>query len=209
MEGILDRSSTADSIERHYAHRRRDPGPRAYAPKTRRAEYEKAVDRAATWLMKAQPSMTDERALQLLGLTWAGVKPGHDVMRKRARELLAEQRSDGGWAQLPSLTSDAYATGQALVALKEAGALRVSDAAYTRGVRLLLNTQTRTWLWYVKSRPIAFQPYFESDFPHGADRVDLRRGDQLGRDGPCASRPVRSPGSPGEIYIARPASEPK
>ncbi len=143
---------------------------RAYAPKTRRAEYEKAVDRAATWLMKAQPSMTDERALQLLGLTWAGVKPGHDVMRKRARELLAEQRSDGGWAQLPSLTSDAYATGQALVALKEAGALRVSDAAYTRGVQFLLNTQLEDGSWYVKSRAIAFQPYFESDFPHGADQ---------------------------------------
>ena len=114
--------------------------------------------------------MTDERALQLLGLTWAGVKPGHDVMRKRARELLAEQRSDGGWAQLPSLTSDAYATGQALVALKEAGALRVSDAAYTRGVQFLLNTQLEDGSWYVKSRAIAFQPYFESDFPHGADQ---------------------------------------
>jgi hypothetical protein len=143
---------------------------RAYAPKTRRAEYEKAVDRAATWLMKAQPSMTDERALQLLGLTWAGVKPGHDVIGKRARELLAEQRSDGGWAQLPSLTSDAYATGQALVALKEAGALRVGDAAYTRGVQFLLNTQLEDGSWYVKSRAIAFQPYFESDFPHGADQ---------------------------------------
>jgi Ankyrin repeat len=142
---------------------------RVYAPKARRIEYEKAVDRAATWLMKAEPKMTDERALQLLGLTWAGVR-GHNVVRQRARELLAEQRSDGGWAQLPSLASDAYATGQALVALKEAGGLRVTDAAYARGVRFLLNSQLGDGSWYVKTRAIPFQPYFESDFPHGVDQ---------------------------------------
>ena len=143
---------------------------RVYAPKARRAEYEKAVDHAVAWLMKAQPRMTDERALQLLGLAWAGVKPGQDVVRQRARELVAEQRPDGGWAQLPSLASDAYATGQALVALKEAGALRATDAAYTRGVQFLMNTQLEDGSWYVKTRSIPIQPYFESDFPHGPDQ---------------------------------------
>ena len=143
---------------------------RVYGPRARRAEYEKAIERGATWLMTVQPHMTDERALQLLGLTWAGVKPGHDVVRKRAQELLAEQRPDGGWAQLPSLSSDAYATGQALVALKEAGALRVTDAAYARGVQFLMKTQLADGSWYVKTRAITFQPYFESDFPHGADQ---------------------------------------
>jgi hypothetical protein len=47
--------------------------------------------------------------------------------------LLHAQRSDGGWAQIAALTSDAYATGQALVAVKEAGVVTPFDAAYKRG----------------------------------------------------------------------------
>ena len=85
-------------------------------------------------------------------------------------KLMAEQRSDGGWAQLPTLTSDAYATGQALVALKTTGALKAGDAAYRRGVQFLLKTQMEDGSWYVRSRSIPFQPYFESDFPYGADQ---------------------------------------
>jgi hypothetical protein len=120
--------------------------------------------------MNAQPKTTDERALQLLGLKWAGVNANHEVIRRAVRELLAEQRSDGGWAQLSSLASDAYATGQALVALNQSGALGVPDTVYKRGVQFLLNTQLGDGSWYVKSRSIPFQPYFESDFPHGHDQ---------------------------------------
>ena len=68
------------------------------------------------------------------------------------------------------MTSDAYATGQALVALAESGAVRTSDAAYTRGVQFLLTTQFADGSWFVKSRAIPFQPYFESGFPYGHDQ---------------------------------------
>ena len=96
---------------------------------------------------------------------------GHgDPPRKAARDLLREQRTDGGWGELPSLASDAYATGQALVALKEAGALAATDPAYQRGVEFLLSTQLEDGSWYVRSRSIPFQPYFESGFPHGHDQ---------------------------------------
>src|SRR5262249_47121505 len=37
-----------------------------YAPKSRRAEYERAIRRAVDWLMQAPATSTDERALQLL-----------------------------------------------------------------------------------------------------------------------------------------------
>ena len=139
-----------------------------YGPKTRRPEYEKAVRAAATWLTKAQPKTTEERAFQLLGLEWAG--GDEESVHKAARGLMAEQRADGGWAQLPTLASDAYATGQALVALHESGILPVADAAYQRGVHFLLNTQLEDGSWYVKSRAIPVQPYFESDFPYGHDQ---------------------------------------
>lgn len=139
-----------------------------YAPKARRGEYEKAVWRAADWLRTARPKTTADRAFQLIGLRWAG--DNKVTLQKAARELLAEQRADGGWGQLSSLASDAYATGQALVALLESGALAVTDPAYKRGGEYLLSTQLEDGSWYVRSRAIAFQPYFESGFPHGHDQ---------------------------------------
>jgi ankyrin repeat protein len=141
-----------------------------YAPRALRAEYEKAIRRATEWLMSARPRTTDERALQLLGLGWGGVNVSHRTIRTAAEALIAEQRTDGGWAQLPTLASDAYATGQALVALQEAGGLPTGDPVYRRGVQFLLNTQLEDGSWYVKTRSLAFQPYFESGFPHGPDQ---------------------------------------
>lgn len=139
-----------------------------YAPKTHRAEYEKAVQLAADWLKKAQPKTTEDRAFQLLGLAWAGAEK--DAIRKAARELLAEQRADGGWGQLPSLASDAYATGQAMAALTEAGAMATTDLVSKRGIQFLMESQLEDGSWHVKSRCIPFQPYFESGFPHGHDQ---------------------------------------
>jgi squalene cyclase len=140
----------------------------AFAPKTLRAEYDKSIQLAGSWLAKAQPTTTEDRAFQLLGLVWVGANK--EIIGKAGKELIAAQRPDGGWGQLSSLASDSYATGQALVALKECGALTVSGAAYKRGTQFLLNTQLEDGSWYVKSRALPFQPYFESDFPHGPDQ---------------------------------------
>ncbi len=138
-----------------------------YGPKAQRATYEAAVKRATAWLMRAQPRTTQERAFQLLGLGWAGVDARDEIVKKAVRDLIREQRPDGGWAQLPSLASDAYATGQALVALRQAGAVSMSDPSCKRGIEFLLKTQLEDGSWYVKSRAIPIQPYFESGFPHG------------------------------------------
>lgn len=141
-----------------------------YAPRAQRAKYEWAVKRAADWLRNAQPETTQDRTYQLLGLGWAGVKANNEIIRKAVREFLAQQRSDGGWAQIPALTSDAYATGQALVALKQAGALPSTDPAYKRGIEFLMKTQLEDGSWYVKTRAIPLQPFFESGFPYGPDQ---------------------------------------
>jgi hypothetical protein len=140
-----------------------------YAPRARRNEYEQAIERAREWLKQAPAATTQDRAFQLLGLRWAG-EDRETLRRNAARDLLREQRTDGGWGVLPSLASDAFATGQALVALKEAGALAATDPAYRRGVEFLLSTQLEDGSWYLRSRSIPFQPYFESGFPHGHDQ---------------------------------------
>jgi hypothetical protein len=138
-----------------------------YAIPARRAEFESRVARAAAWLAAQSPRSTEDRVMQLLGLKWAGT---HGAERtKRTRELTAAQREDGGWAQTPYLASDAYATGQALFALGEMG-VPPNDPALQRGAGFLLRTQQDDGSWYVKSRAMKIQPYFESGFPHGHDQ---------------------------------------
>jgi len=138
-----------------------------YAPKAYQQEYVDAVERARNWLAKAKAETTEEQAFRVLGLSWA--QAGRSLVDSAARGLLAAQRGDGGWAQLQTMTSDAYATGEALVALEEAG-FGMSDAAFRRGAEFLLRTQLEDGSWYVKSRAEPIQAYFESGFPHRADQ---------------------------------------
>jgi ankyrin repeat protein len=139
-----------------------------YAPKTLRASSLAAMDRAAAWLGAAEARTTEERVFQLLGLKWAHAETSR--VERAARGLVTMQRGDGGWSQLPTLESDAYATGQALFALVETGMRSANDAVYRRGAAFLLSTQTPQGAWWVQSRAIPVQPYFETGFPFGRDQ---------------------------------------
>lgn len=136
-----------------------------YAAKGLRAEVETRVQRAGEWLAKTAPRNNEDRAFQLLGLGWA--KANKQSLQKMTQALLAEQRKDGGWGQHLTMESDAYATGQALVALHQAGGLPVTDRAYQRGVQYLLTNQAADGSWLVLTRAFPFQKYFESGFPYG------------------------------------------
>jgi hypothetical protein len=83
--------------------------------------------------------------------------------------VLARQRPDGGWAQVPTMTSDAYATGQALFALRSAG-VPADAPALQRASAFLLRTQLDDGSWFVRSRAFGFQAYFDTGFPHGRDQ---------------------------------------
>jgi hypothetical protein len=139
-----------------------------YAPKRGRPEFDAAIARAATWLRRQQPRLTEERAYQLLGFGWTHASKA--TIQAAAKALIGGQRPDGGWSQLPTLQSDAYATGEALVALEQSGAVTASDPAYKKGVAFLMKTQLADGSWFVTSRAIAIQPFFESGFPHGHDQ---------------------------------------
>ena len=138
-----------------------------YAPRANRAQYDKSIAAAAAWLTKATPRVTEDRAFQLLGLGWS--KALQPAIRRAGLALIAEQRADGGWSQLPTLASDAYATGQALVALVQSGAMTTTDPSYQRGVSFLLKTQLADGSWFVPTRAIPIQPLFDTGFPHGRD----------------------------------------
>jgi hypothetical protein len=140
----------------------------AFAPPALRAEYAKAVDRARSWLTTARATATEERAFRLLGLWWGGASP--EFIKRAARDLVASQRDDGGWAQLDTMASDAYATGEALVALRESRAVASSDRAYRKGLEFLLRTQIDDGSWPVETRAVPIQAYFDSGFPYGVNQ---------------------------------------
>jgi ankyrin repeat protein len=138
-----------------------------FATPARRSEYRRRVERAAGWLAAQAPITTEDRVMQLLGLHWAGAHAG--TRDKRLNELLQLQRADGGWAQTPHLASDAYATGQVLYTLRELGRSGL-EAERQRASAFLVRTQRNDGTWYVRSRAMKIQPYFESGFPYGHDQ---------------------------------------
>jgi ankyrin repeat protein len=136
-----------------------------YAAKGRAAEINRRIALARNWLVHAEAEETVDQVFRLLGLRWAGA--GDELIQAAARRLLSEQHADGGWAQLPTLESDAYATGQVLFALREGGRLSVADPVYRRGVEFLLRTQLEDGSWFVSSRCFPLLESSQSGFPHG------------------------------------------
>jgi len=128
---------------------------------------EDKVARARQWLMQARPATQEDRAMKLLGLVWSKAEAS-DIGQATA-EVLAQQRPDGGWAQLAGLESDAYSTGQAMVALHEAG-MPAADKAYQHAMAFLLRTQLADGSWMVRTRSSPVQQFKESGFPHGRDQ---------------------------------------
>ncbi len=158
------------------------------------ADAGRRVLRAKQWLLRNSAVDTEDLSYQLSGLGWAGASAAE--IRPFAARLLAAQRPDGGWAQLPDRVSDAYATGEALVALNQAALLPASDAAWTRGLNYLLKTQHPDGSWEVITRlpppaPVS-PPYFETGFPYGHNQMISCAGTAMATMALLASLP-RSP----------------
>lgn len=143
-------------------------GMQKYAPDGKAEEAAKRVTAACQWLLKAKPKDTEDRVFRLLGLHAGGAKA--DEIAAAAKDLLATQEKDGGWAQNGWRFSDAYATGSALYALHTAGGVKASDPAFARGLAFLLGTQLDDGSWHVRTRSRPVQTYFESGFPHEKDQ---------------------------------------
>jgi ankyrin repeat protein len=138
-----------------------------YPIPARRAEFEERVARARRWLTESKPDVTYERSFQLLGLVWAGA--GASEVNRAAAEVRRLQREDGGWAQIETLPSDAYATAVALYALQRAG-MTAQESTSRRAVDYLMRSQQADGSWYVRSRAPKLQPYFQSGFPYDHDQ---------------------------------------
>jgi ankyrin repeat protein len=141
-----------------------------YGHPTAKDDTANRVGRARAWLRAHAARHTEERAYQLLGLAWAGEeKP---ALERFGAALMATQHDDGGWSSLDGRASDAYSTGEALVALHDAAGMAVDTPGWRRGLEYLLRTQAPDGSWHVKTRlpPWVSPPYFESGYPYGRDQ---------------------------------------
>jgi hypothetical protein len=139
-----------------------------YAIPAREQEFAQMIERARAWLVKTKPVTAEDHSMRLAGLYWAGASQAD--IKQAARSLLELQRPDGGWGGNPHMKSDAFATGVALTSLIESSAITTTDSAFRSGVDYLLSTQFPDGSWYMRSRSIKFQPYFDSGFPFGHDQ---------------------------------------
>ncbi|RYZ30546.1 MAG: hypothetical protein EOO10_02440 [Chitinophagaceae bacterium] len=139
----------------------------AYTPASLKEEANRRTEKAKVWMMKEVPETNEEKVFQLLGLTWAN--GDRAFIQQQAKKLIAAQQEDGGWSQLDSLQTDAYATGQSLYALQYAG-LDVNNKAYQKGITFLLRNQAPDGSWRIKSRSFPSVPFVETGFPTGGDQ---------------------------------------
>jgi hypothetical protein len=143
-------------------------GLKTYGTPEQQERIAQRTDKVRQWFVKTPGKNNEDRVFRLFGLEAAGA--GQEEIRRAAQDLLTTQREDGGWAQLPGMESDAYATGSALVALHEAGRVSTDDAAYRRGLKWLLKAQGEDGSWHVTTRSKPIQTYYESGYPHGEDQ---------------------------------------
>lgn len=132
------------------------------------------VARARAYLTKVEVVSTEDRVYQLLGLAWAGATNAE--LAPLAQTLIATQRADGSFGQRPALRGDAYATGQAIIALRQAAGVAASDPVIDRAVKFLVEQQFADGSWFVASRALRFQPYLDSGFPQGRSQYSSALG---------------------------------
>jgi hypothetical protein len=134
-----------------------------YASPALKPKVDKMVSATKSWLENVMPANQQELAFQLMGLQWCG--SNKEIKTRVANRLMELQRFDGGWAQLPSMNSDAYATGEALYALYESGMAQPTDEKIQRALQFLLKSQTSGGVWFVEARSYIIQPFVNTDFP--------------------------------------------
>ena len=136
------------------------------------------ISRARRWFETNVPASTEDWAFRLIGAKASGVPIL--VRKKWGRQLITLQAPDGGWSQITSKSSDAYATGEVLVALIQGAGIPIVDPAIQKGLEYLIKTQLADGSWLVQSRihddaPLS-PPYFESGFPHGKNQFTSSSG---------------------------------
>jgi N-acyl-D-amino-acid deacylase len=151
-------------------------GLRSYGEESSKERIDSALNRAFEWSL-AQSSDSHE---DLIGQIWLESmiieeqdRAVNDRLGMLRNRLLESQRSDGGWSQMAEMSSDAYATGQAVIMLSHLSNVRNdgrASSAQQRAAKFLLENQQPDGSWYVASRSKPVQVFFDNGDPHGKDQ---------------------------------------
>lgn len=136
-----------------------------------------ALEKSLAWSLSQSATSNED----LVGQIWLEHMIAGEIGRgdeARTEELLTRlrqsQRDDGGWAQENDLTSDAYATGQAVMILSQVSSTDRNDqlarSSNERAVDFLLKSQQSDGSWHVVSRSKPVQVFFDNGDPHGKDQ---------------------------------------
>jgi hypothetical protein len=110
-----------------------------------------ARDKAVKWLAETKTD-DDPQSLAMRLVLWKRLDRPAAEWELLARRIKERQNSDGGWSQATDLASDAWATGQALYALAQAG-IKPDEPAMVRAHTFLIETQRDEGSWPMTSRP--------------------------------------------------------
>ena len=110
-----------------------------------------AREKGLKWLEGTQPG-DDPQAVALRLLLWKRLVRKSADWLPLVDQLRKVQNIDGGWGQTKGAKSDAFATGQALYALIEAG-MKPGDEAIKKAQSYLTKTQGPEGSWPMDSRP--------------------------------------------------------
>jgi len=108
-------------------------------------------DKGVKWLAETKTD-DDPQSIALRLLVWKRLgRPAKEWM-PLVQRIKDRQNEDGGWSQAKDMASDAWATGQALYALADAG-VKSREPAISRGQAFLIKTQREDGSWPMTSRP--------------------------------------------------------
>ncbi|WP_298860046.1 prenyltransferase/squalene oxidase repeat-containing protein, partial [uncultured Gimesia sp.] len=118
---------------------------KTFGTQEQHSQIETRINQARKWLLDLKPDSTEERVFQLRSLLYLDVESS--VTKIAIDKLIETQNADGGWSQLPTMKSDAYATGTTLVALLRSNQVGTDHSAIIRGIQYLINTQNPDGSW--------------------------------------------------------------
>ena len=110
-------------------------------------------DRGVRWLAESKTD-DDPQSLAIRLIIWTRIQKPEEERRQLIQRIEQRQKADGGWSQSPDMESDAWATGQAMYALTEAG-MKPNELTISRGKKFLMQNQKPDGSWPMTSRPIA------------------------------------------------------
>jgi hypothetical protein len=110
-----------------------------------------ARDKGVKWLAETKTD-EDPQSIAIRLAIWRRLGRSAEEWEPLVLRIKERQNADGGWSQTKDMASDAWATGQALYALAQAG-IKSRESVIARAQAFLIRTQRHEGSWPMTSRP--------------------------------------------------------